>query len=59
MMIGRKVRLQGLISRPELNGKLAEIIAPENDNQRITVQLDVTNELIRVARDKMVMQAGR
>ena len=52
-MVGRKVQLQGLISRPELNGKLAEIIAPENDNQRVTVQLVGTDVQIRVAADKL------
>ena len=58
LVVGTIVKLNGLISRPELNGRSAKIVAPPNDDQRITVQVQGSEEMIRVALARTAMQAG-
>ena len=52
-IVDRRATFTGIVSRPELNGTFATVCFPEDDNGRVTVKLDGTMEVIRVARAKL------
>ena len=57
-MVGRVVILQNLTSHPELNGRLASVVVPANDDDRVTVQIESSAVVICVASENAVLHTG-
>ena len=53
MAVDKGVRLHGLAARPELNGQMAQVAVPINDDGRITVRIQPTQELVRVRAERL------
>ena len=48
------MNISGLTGHPQFNGRTAVIVAPVDDNGRITLQLEALNHCIRVSQDHVL-----